>query len=113
VLEILRQWLRLLVECGIDLPEYVRNEEDMHGSGMPGTASVLDFSLTYSHWRVDEQAFLVQQLPVRICGFKFGDTPEVCDIDWDVDVEKLAGEFWQIMEAGPTDITRMPGSWID
>ncbi|KAI0137029.1 hypothetical protein BJ170DRAFT_589979 [Xylariales sp. AK1849] len=55
-----------------------------------------------------------EQLGPRLVGFKFGPNIDDWDLDWDLDNERFAGDFWKLIEElADDDMPHLPGSWFD
>ena len=96
----LRGWLSRLAEFGVDLLEYGRQEQKvLFHSGANEGATALDFLWTTS-WRSRSKKEIVEkQLPIRLCHIDVGCSPNDWLLAWDIDVEKIAGEFWRFVDS--------------
>ena len=106
----LEKWLTYLSGIGVDLAEYGRLEQEILSS-MAGDA--LDFTWASSWWSVSDQATVTKRLPVRLRRLEFDTRPSGWLLVWDLDIEKLAGEFWGLIEEEAVVYTRIPGQWVD
>ncbi len=51
----------------------------------------------------------VRSCPVLI-GFEYGAKPTDWSFEWDLEVEEIAGEFWQAVE---NPVLQVPGAWVE
>jgi hypothetical protein len=87
---VLRFWVEILAEVGVDICQYGQRESELWSGGFP-----------LSDWR--------SSFGIRIIGFTHGSTPS----EWRLLVEKpgdaFAGIFWDMVE----NYKHIPGSWVD
>lgn len=91
----LMSWLQDLKMCGVDLCEYGRTERKIFRAS----------STLKSRWYPSEQW-------MRLSGFKYGPKPEYWILEWDPLPERLAGEFWAMLDEQLRN-PPMPGAWVD
>jgi hypothetical protein len=100
-----RRWLMLLQEQAVDVPL------EIYGQGeWKQVQQHLGKSLWYSPNRYGRAPR--DRLGPKLVGFRFG--PEVCDwqLDWDLDLERYAGDFWNVIENSTAEVSYMPGAWV-
>ena len=104
----LRRWLEDIARSGLDLLEYGREEKRLF----------LEMERTYCGAWVDSQNIKLPRSKriLRVKGFwrledfTYGPKPEDWRFSWDLDAERLVGNFWDMIENLPPNI---PGSWVD
>lgn len=102
-------WLRILKDAGINLMSYGRREAALFAKS-PEVKGI--------RWKAmyeDTSEECVRVAPYsspgpKIRSIRYG--PEVSDwsLEWDLDAEEFAGEFWELVENPPL---RIPGAWVD
>ncbi|KAK1990338.1 hypothetical protein LX36DRAFT_416636 [Colletotrichum falcatum] len=125
---VLKQWLRDLQSAGVDLLQYGRQEALVQKFTCPEVKGAFDSDAINASRRVvrnelqavkDSWMVSVEQkfdksdrywMPIRITALHYG--PEVDDwrVEWLIESEAFAGEFWRVVEAPRA---AMPGSWVD
>lgn len=109
----LRSWLTQLMELGVDLEKYGRREREILFSMAGERVAALDFKWVSSWWSDLIETTVTTDLPVRLCRLRFGASPPEWSIEWEIDVELLSGEFWEVVEREVVVHTRVPGQWVD
>lgn len=93
-------WLEDLEACGVDLNKYgeiekrVISESDKERSRLG--MNMLDFCCLERTWRLEN--------------FIYGPKPGDWQLSWDLGIEVLHGEFWDMVENPPLHIV---GAWVD
>ncbi|KAK8113487.1 hypothetical protein PG984_014013 [Apiospora sp. TS-2023a] len=93
-----RQYLAMLLKCGIDLLQYGLFIE----SKLKGHKPVFG--------RFPETDFLWDWHSIEIQDIRVGDNPEEWDLLFVDRADTFAGEFWQLVDPAPLYI---PGGWVD
>jgi hypothetical protein len=111
IVSILKRWLQVLYDTGIDLIEYGQTENKLHESGK---ISWID--------RIDIEGFndgnFENECEFELLGLRIGETPDDFSIEFeDLYVSTpLATDFWLWAEAPLTELDESmprPGSWED
>lgn len=58
-------------------------------------------------WRLESEC-----LGPRLVGIKYGADPQDWNLEWDLERERFAADFWQLIEAPPFEPPPVPGSWL-
>lgn len=87
--EAISMWLEDLNEVGVDIEEYIQQEIAI-GRGEPELGMATQI----------RQSIYFLMLGPSLVLIKRGSCPKDWKFDWDPDVERLAGEFWRLVE-GP------------
>jgi hypothetical protein len=120
--ESMKQWLEILVDCGIDLGLYGTKEHSIFISNLSG-----DQIAYFKRWCLDWW----DPLEVRLIDFTFGPKIEDWDLvlvfEWRWVVEGGLHDFWAMVEQCPpqfehdthyesdsaSDVPGVPGAWVE
>ncbi|EEY22338.1 predicted protein [Verticillium alfalfae VaMs.102] len=105
-----RDWARILDESGFDLCRHgLRENLLLQESGQLG-----------NRWKAHVEWFKFGEgvgwtepttlAEPKLLELRYGPRPEDWDLIWDMDVEELAGDFWEMIDEMPLPI---PGAWVD
>jgi hypothetical protein len=95
-------WLRDVKHGGIDLEEYGRKEQTLINSGR------VDKDVDYSWY--DRRYGDDNWRSIRLVALEYGPLVGDWKLWWSEPTDKLAGDFWQLVEHQPAV---MPGSWVE
>ena len=100
LLKILRRWLNHLMLGGIDLEKFGRAELRLfrENSALKSYRWIFLFSV------------LEKKTGPILVKFTYGPRPEDWTLEWDMQSEEFAEDFWEIVENPPL---RIPGAWED
>ncbi|KAH6967893.1 hypothetical protein BKA56DRAFT_622758 [Ilyonectria sp. MPI-CAGE-AT-0026] len=112
VSSVTKQWLQHVYDGGVDLMHYGKREQEIMARRRWTEPKCGDFTMITSRWSATKQIRVEESLPIFLGSFKYGATAEDWLFDWQVDVEKLAGEFWWTV-ISDNDCPEMPGAWVD
>ncbi len=108
---VLHDWLRALEDTGVDLQSYGEKELAFFEAS--------EFrSKRWLNWfdrlgiRVGYLAFYRDNLP-KLVRFKYGPRIEDWSLEWDMEVEEFAGDFWGIWDNLEAPLMQVPGAWVD
>ncbi|KAH8587979.1 hypothetical protein B0O99DRAFT_747158 [Bisporella sp. PMI_857] len=106
----LKLWLEDLHACGVDLQKYGYREKKIF-LGNEWFRHRWFGIRSFIYAKPDpslETAF--DNVKVKLIGFDIGPRPEDWVFHWDMDAERYAGQFWDLIENPPIQV---PGSWVD
>ncbi|KAH7007137.1 hypothetical protein EDB80DRAFT_718270 [Ilyonectria destructans] len=112
VSSVTKQWLQHVYDGGVDLIQYGKREQEIMAKRRWAEPKCGDFAMITSRWSATKQTRVEESLPIFLGSFKYGATAEDWFFDWQVDVEKLAGEFWRTV-ISDNDYPEMSGAWVD
>lgn len=95
-------WLKDVKHGGIDLEEYGRKEQKLINSGR------IDKDVDYSWY--DRRYGDDNWRSIRLVALEYGPLVGDWKLWWSEPTDKLAGDFWQLVEHQPAV---MPGSWVE
>lgn len=110
--ETIRLWLEQVYKAGIDLLEYGAKETELMFFKKRDNRACLEFLLRRSLWSPERRSIVRDSVPVCLLGFTPSPVAGGWVFNWQVDVEKLAGEFWRTLEEGIVYL-QPPGAWIE
>lgn len=100
---ILRVWARTLVACDIALDEYGKVEAEWYSNA--------EVQVREERWASFEFArYKPPTVGPKLRGIKYGSRPEEWQLEWDMECEEFAGEFWNFTENA---MPKEPGAWVD
>lgn len=107
---LLRQWLQILKDGGVNLSKYGRMENvilhDERLSTARGVSVCQPTARAYSRFGTSYSKGHAQVW--YLIGFEFGPNLEDWNIWWNEPTDKFAGDFWNLIENPPQ---RVPGEW--
>ncbi|KAH8887900.1 hypothetical protein GQ53DRAFT_272027 [Thozetella sp. PMI_491] len=109
---LLRQWLQILKEGGVDLDKYGRRENAILHDVKRSTARwvVVFQSVARPYNRFSMSYIGGHRQFWYLIGFTFGPNMEDWIIWWNEPTDEFAGDFWKLVENPPQ---RVPGEWYD
>lgn len=107
-----RDWLEQIIEAGVDLRCYGQRESRLFAAQRNVNIGCLDFIVWSSSWSPLHRAFIEKSLPVRLIDFKYGSLVHEWIFYWEIDVEKLLGEFWHAVDSAMS-YSQPPGAWVE
>lgn len=105
-----QDWAGLLDELGFNLCQYgFRENQLLKESGQLGTRweSHISDNLSQNSF---EWIVLSTATEPKLLELRYGPRPEDWNLIWDMDIEELACDFWEMIDEMPLP---MPGAWVD
>ncbi|KAH7109963.1 hypothetical protein EDB81DRAFT_769023 [Dactylonectria macrodidyma] len=112
VSSVIYQWLHRIKYSGIDLALYGKREQEAFYNWKKDYVNYGDFEMTMSYWSTTRRKRVEETLPVCLIHFEYGGALKHWAFSWRVDIEKLAGEFWDTVHRD-NNYLRMPGAWVE
>jgi hypothetical protein len=100
----IRLWLNKIAESGMDMATYGRREKELLILRKHQNPACLEYAVRAQDSKARNPAVFDDILPVCLFDFEYNKAVENWHFHWGVDVDRLAGEFWHVIERDYDDI---------